>query len=371
MSTATATDSTPRLTPAGCDLRDFAFMPLHVMRLRRSKAWLKAKRKPELAFFMLNLWTASWHEVPAGSLEDDDDTLADLAMCDPAKWSKVRAEVLHGWISGPDGRLYHPTVCEAALTAWDAKLDQRWRTECARIKKHADRHKIKLPRPTFDEWVEQGCPTGQRLPVPRDTDGTEVGQGGETRSKGEGEGQREGEGEGQGQGQGDSYSVGAKAPTGADAPPPPAPPPAAQDANPLEKPAKLTQEQGAALTKQELWRVGKALLVSEGLPEAAAASYVGKLVRDYTDEVVIEVLREAVVQQPADLRSWLVAACQRRRGAGRRAPMTGAQQLAESQAKGARLQAAMEAAGGAVAPATTLAATRAPGERATTALEAP
>lgn len=181
------------LTPVDCDLTDFPFIPLQIMRLRRSKAWLAAKRNPSLAFYMINLWTASWHEIPAASLEDDDDMLAEFAMCDPVKWDKLRVAILRGWVKCSDGRLYHPTVAEKAIEAWNSKLDQRWRTECARIKKHNDRHKTNLPRPTFDEWVESGCPSGQRLPVPRDNSGTEDGQGRETRSKREGEGQRQGD----------------------------------------------------------------------------------------------------------------------------------------------------------------------------------
>lgn len=104
--------------PTDCDLRDFPFMPLDIARLRRSKAWLKAKRNRALAFYMVNLWTASWHELPAGSLEDDDVALADLAMCDRRKWSKIREMIMRGWIKCSDGRLYHPVVAEKALAAW-------------------------------------------------------------------------------------------------------------------------------------------------------------------------------------------------------------------------------------------------------------
>ncbi|MFM0432359.1 DUF1376 domain-containing protein [Paraburkholderia aspalathi] len=104
--------------PTDCDLRDFPFMPLDIARLRRSKAWLKAKRNPALAFYMVNLWTASWHELPASSLEDNDAVLADLAMCDSRKWPKIRGDVLHGWIKCSDGRLYHPVVAEKAQVAW-------------------------------------------------------------------------------------------------------------------------------------------------------------------------------------------------------------------------------------------------------------
>lgn len=121
------------LTPGEADLRDFRFMPLEIFRLRRSKAWLACKRRPELAFYMLNLWTASWHERPAGSLEDDDDVLADLAMCSPEKWPKVRDAVLRGWAKCQDGRLYHPVVAEKVVEAWSAKVAQRLRTIRGRI----------------------------------------------------------------------------------------------------------------------------------------------------------------------------------------------------------------------------------------------
>ncbi len=106
------------LVPAEVDLRDFSWMPIEVHRLRRSKAWLICKRKPELCFYMLNLWTAAWHDTPAASLEDDDDVLADLAMCEPSKWQKVREHVLRGWIKCSDGRLYHPVVADLARGAW-------------------------------------------------------------------------------------------------------------------------------------------------------------------------------------------------------------------------------------------------------------
>jgi hypothetical protein len=42
------------------------YMPLYIQRLQRSKAWLRCKRRPELAFYMVNLWMRAWHEVPAG-----------------------------------------------------------------------------------------------------------------------------------------------------------------------------------------------------------------------------------------------------------------------------------------------------------------
>ena len=114
-------------------------MPLDIQRLRRSKAWLKAKRNPALAFYMINLWTAAWHDVPAGSLEDDDDVLADLAMCDPIKWPKVKADVLHGWVKCSDGRLYNPTTCEKARESWASKAERLEKDANERERKRRER----------------------------------------------------------------------------------------------------------------------------------------------------------------------------------------------------------------------------------------
>jgi len=112
------TDLPAPLTPADSDLKAFKHMPLMIERLRKSRAWLAAKKRPELGFYMVNLWSASWHETPAASVEDDDDILADLAMCDPHHWPEVKAKVLHGWVKCSDGRLYHPVIAQKANDCW-------------------------------------------------------------------------------------------------------------------------------------------------------------------------------------------------------------------------------------------------------------
>ena len=96
------------LTPTEADLRDFPFMPIMIHRLKRSRAWLLCKRRPELAFYLLNLWTEAWHSKPAGSLENDDLVLADAAMCGEEAFTALRADIMRGWIECDDGRLYHP-----------------------------------------------------------------------------------------------------------------------------------------------------------------------------------------------------------------------------------------------------------------------
>lgn len=290
----------PPLTPANCDLQDFPFMPLDVARLRDSE--LASNETPDACWAAVLLWAASWHQVPAASIPEDELWIAKQAgyqqrgKIDKA-WAKVRSGALRGWVKCSDGRLYHPVVAEKARDAWLAKQRQRWGTECARIKKHNDRHGTKIPRPSFDEWVSAGCPQGQPLFVPRDNPPTEQGHGsgvpGETSSKRQGEGQ----------GQGDSYSV-PDGTDGGDAPPaPPAPPPAPAANSPQKSPEEMA--------KAELWRAAVSVLNQGGCPEAQARTFMGKLVKDYGQEVVKAAVAAAVAEQPVDAREYLKATCQR------------------------------------------------------------
>ncbi len=109
---------TEPLVPKDVDLRDFAFMPLDVRRLLTSETWILGNGDERAA--AMTLWLESWHQVPAGSLPNNDRMLAHLSQC--PKWSRVREHALRGWEDGGDGRLYHPVVCEKALEAWIEKL---------------------------------------------------------------------------------------------------------------------------------------------------------------------------------------------------------------------------------------------------------
>lgn len=167
-------------------------MPLDVARLRDSE--LAANESPEACWAAVQLWAASWHQVPAASIPDDDKWMAQKTGYGriTKEWLKVRTGALHGFVKCSDGRLYHPVVAEKAREAWQSKLEQRYRTECARIKKHNDRHGIKVDRPEFAEWVSLGCPQGQVLPVPRDKPDCPLNVPEEKHSKGQGEGQGQG-----------------------------------------------------------------------------------------------------------------------------------------------------------------------------------
>jgi hypothetical protein len=80
--------------------------------------------------------------VPAGSLEEDDDVLADAAMCSPERWVRIRSDVMRGWAKFADGRLYHRTVCEKVIEALNSTRLHRFNKSHARLRKdNVDRKK--------------------------------------------------------------------------------------------------------------------------------------------------------------------------------------------------------------------------------------
>lgn len=164
------TDPRPApLVPPDVDLRDFPRMGLDVARLRGSE--LVVDQPPEICWAALMLWCAAWHEVPAGSVPNNERWLADKAgyvsrgQID-LSWGQIREGVLRGFVECSDGRLYHTVTCEIALDAWASKQRQRWISECARIRKHNQRHGTSVVALDFEHWLAQGCPAGEALPIP-------------------------------------------------------------------------------------------------------------------------------------------------------------------------------------------------------------
>jgi hypothetical protein len=152
----------PPLVPADVDLQDFRFMPLDVVRLRDSS--LIAQATGEEFRCAVLLWCAAWHQVPAGSLPDDDAVLAGYAGFGRSikRWQKRRPIVMRGWVKCADGRLYHPVVSEKALGAYDAKLRKFFKNECDRIKKFSFRAGIDPVYPSYAEWLQHFTETGER-----------------------------------------------------------------------------------------------------------------------------------------------------------------------------------------------------------------
>ena len=178
-------------------------MPLDVVRLRDSD--LAATESAESFRAAVMLWCASWHQLPAASLPNDDRVLANLAGYGRVvkEWMKEREGALRGWVLCTDGRLYHAVIAEKAVDAWRSKLERVWRTECNRIKKHNQRHNLQTEPPEFEAWLAAGRPLGQVLHVPEDKKTLSQGQHGvrpqvvpdETGPKGQGEGQGQGQGQ--------------------------------------------------------------------------------------------------------------------------------------------------------------------------------
>ncbi|MEN9288472.1 MAG: hypothetical protein RL317_95, partial [Pseudomonadota bacterium] len=138
------------LVPADVDLQDFQYMPLDVRRLRDSD--LAALESPEACWAAVLLWSASWHQVPAASLPDDDRVLANLAGYGRVvkEWQRVREGALRGWIKCDDGRLYHPVVAEKALEAWDSKVHHAHGKLKERLRKSYGKDAV---QPTFEQWI--------------------------------------------------------------------------------------------------------------------------------------------------------------------------------------------------------------------------
>lgn len=103
--------------PADADLRHFPCVSINAADLRNSDMAIEGD--PADNWFCIILMMAAWHQLPAGSLPDDDAKLAYLAGMgrDLRGWKKRRKGALRGWVLCSDGRLYHPMLVEAVQEA--------------------------------------------------------------------------------------------------------------------------------------------------------------------------------------------------------------------------------------------------------------
>lgn len=102
--------------PADADLRHMPGYMIDVQSLLGSD--LAAFGDPAANWYAVMAWCAALHQVPAGSLPDDDGKLAYLVRLgrDIKTWRRFRARgALHGWVKFSDGRLYHPAVTANVL----------------------------------------------------------------------------------------------------------------------------------------------------------------------------------------------------------------------------------------------------------------
>lgn len=223
----------PPLVPSEVDLRDFATMPLDVLMLRDSRFAGEVTGDAFRAGVML--WCAAWHQVPCGSLPDNEAELSKLAGYGFAvqQWKRVKKQAMQGFVQCSDGRWYHEEVSARALTAWRSRLEHYFERAKDRLRKLNGQRKDQglpaLPPLTFDQWNEArvagGIPMERADAVAGIPPATPQQAGGippENALKGKGTEQR---GNGKGEGEGTEYSL-------LDAAPPANPPAAAAAAAP-------------------------------------------------------------------------------------------------------------------------------------------
>lgn len=226
------------LVAAEVDLTDFADMMLDVRKLRDSRFAAQVTGDAFRAGVLL--WCAAWHQVPCGSLPDDDIELASLAGYGRfvKEWRKSRDEALMGFVKCSDGRLYHETVAEKANAAWTKRLEHYYERARDRLRKankdRASKGLEVIPEISFEAWNAQRLASGTPMEKADASAGTpqispppNPGIPPESALKGEGEG--EGKREGEGEGLDKPFPPTPAPPPGADLlgdspPPPPAPP---------------------------------------------------------------------------------------------------------------------------------------------------
>lgn len=146
--------------PSEVNLRGMPWMPLDTVRLIDSDLFALSTGDEFKA--AVALWCKSWAQLPAASLPSDDRILAHLSGAG-ARWKKVKAMALRGWVQCDDGRLYHPVIAEKALEAWEQREEyqdrqenektrlQQFRAEHKALRKTLREHGIVLP---FDTKID-------------------------------------------------------------------------------------------------------------------------------------------------------------------------------------------------------------------------
>ncbi len=112
---SSASDIEPPIPP-DTDLRNIRWFKLDMVGLLNSDFMQLASPEEFKAAFLL--WSKSIHQIPAGSLPNDEAILAKLAggydhLRKP--WKHIRDMALHGWSLCSDNRLYHQAVAGTVL----------------------------------------------------------------------------------------------------------------------------------------------------------------------------------------------------------------------------------------------------------------
>jgi hypothetical protein len=178
-------------------------------------------------------------------------------------FSKAKDVLMRGWQPANDGRLYHSTIVERVLDMMGRKEGERKRKAEYRARMEAER---KTPDSSGVPTMSHGTGAGQtRESGGRDDTGTGTGTGTGLKTK----------------------NLSVPNGTGAEAP-----------------------DESGVMTKDELWSAGKSLLAQSGMPAKQCGTFVGGLVKTYESETVMEAVRRAVIERPADPAAFLKATCQ-------------------------------------------------------------
>jgi uncharacterized protein YdaU (DUF1376 family) len=260
--------SRPAPYPADTLARGWRF-EVDMERFKRSDTWKLAKTGTVRAALLL-LWAEAWQESPCGTLPNDDELIALTIDMPAATFAKHRSVLMRGWSLADDGRLYHDIITDRVL----AMLEKRAK-DAKRAADNRARQAAKKVSPTEVTGASRVTHAGVRPEF-------------DTKHKAPEEENSEA-----------NASAAGAAP------------------GPVDNLKAKTPEE---LTKAELWEAGKSLLLSAGVPKGQCGTFVGKLVKDYGDQVVIEAVRAAVVATPADPREYLKAACMRLKGGRKDTP---------------------------------------------------
>ncbi|MGJ0397429.1 MAG: DUF1376 domain-containing protein [Methylocystis sp.] len=268
------------LVPAEVDCSDLDGFMLNVERLMASE--LVALGTHEEIAAALFLWCRAWKQSPAASLPDDDRVNAAFARLPLARFKKLKANVMRGFVKCSDGRLYHRFLAREAQAAFDRK-------EAFRRKRDADAERLRKWRGEKNERIDEARSETQH----------------ETRVEPQAKRQRNknetrfvAEGQGQGHGQGIIDNLPAQLPVAAHEPPR------------TEKPAsERPSDPGAARGKSELDAVEAACreALGEAQPQDVVIGPMVEIVRKFGQERVSLCLASEVRRpRRRPIRTWRI-----------------------------------------------------------------
>jgi uncharacterized protein YdaU (DUF1376 family) len=81
---------------------------------------------------------AAWNSAECGLL-NDDVILARYVRLPKARWAKMRATVLKGWIAGTNGLLHHPTIDERRSYVLEKQTKARYAADAKWLKERGSR----------------------------------------------------------------------------------------------------------------------------------------------------------------------------------------------------------------------------------------